>query len=105
MALYRYNSYAVASSGVGVREFANQSEVVLMIDQANSPAFFLAEMLGKFDNYTNGDYPIRTGLDLDEAHGVRWGIYTALRNIFRDPKLEITDSYILHKIFEEYGRK
>ena len=46
-----------------------------------------------------------TGLDLDEARGVRWGIYTALRNIFRDPKLEITDSYILHKIFEEYGRK
>ena len=105
MALYRYNSYAVASSGVGVREFANQSEVVLMIDQATSPTFFLAEILGKFDNYTNGDYPIRTGLDLDEAHGVRWGIYTALRNIFRDPKLEITDSYILHKIFEEYGRK
>ena len=105
MALYRYNSYAVASSGVGVREFANQSEVVLMIDQATSPTFFLAEILGKFDNYTNGDYPIRTGLDLDEAHGVRWGIYTALRNIFRDPKLEIIDSYILHKIFEEYGRK
>lgn len=105
MALYRYNSYAVASSGVGVREFANQSEVILMIDQATSPTFFLAEVLGKFDSYTNGDYPIRTGLDLEEAHGVRWGIYTALRNIFKDPKLEITDSYILHKIFEEYGKK
>ena len=105
MALYRYNSYAVASSGVGVREFANNSEIILMIDQATSPTFFLAEVLGKFDSYTNGDYPIRTGLDLDEARGVRWGIYTALRNIFRDPKLEITDSYILHKIFEEYGRK
>ena len=105
MALYRYNSYAVASSGVGVREFANNSEIILMIDQATSPTFFLAEVLHKFDSYTNGDYPIRTGLDLDEAHGIRWGIYTALRNIFRDPKLEITDSYILHKIFEEYGRK
>lgn len=105
MALYRYNSYAVASSGVGVREFANQSEIILMIDQATSPTFFLAEVLDKFDSYTNGDYPIRTGLDLDEANGVRWGIYTALRNIFRDPKLEITDSHILHKIFEEYGRK
>lgn len=105
MALYRYNTYAVASSGVGVREFANQSEIVLMIDQATSPTFFLAEVLGKFDSYINGDYPIRTGLDLDEAHGVRWGIYTALRNIFRDPNLDITDSYILHKIVEEYGRK
>lgn len=105
MALYRYNSYAVASSGVGVREFANQTEIILMIDQATSPTFFLAEVLDKFDSFANGDYPIRTGLDLDEAHGVRWGIYTALRNIFKSPKLEITDSFILHKIFEEYGRK
>lgn len=105
IALYRYNSYAVASSGVGVREFSNLSEIILMIDQATSPTFFLAETMDKFENLTNGDYPIRTGLDLEEASGIRWGIYTSLRSIFRDPKLEITDSYIQNKIFEEYGRK
>lgn len=105
MALYRYNSIAIATSGVGIREFANETEIILMIDQATSPTFFLAEALGKFESYTNGEYPIRTGLDLDEAKGVRWGLYTSLRNIFKDPKLDITDSYIQDKIYEEYGRK
>lgn len=105
MALYRYNTYAVASNGSGVREFANNSEVVLMIDQATSPTFFFAEILQKFEDLTNDDnYSIRTGLDLDEAKGIRWGIYLAMRNIFRKLRADITEQYIERKIQEEYGK-
>lgn len=104
MALYRYNTYAVARNGIGVRNFANNSEIVLMIDQASSPTFFLAEMMNKFEELTAGDYPIRTGLDLDEAHGVRWGIYESLRNIFHNLRGEVTESTISQKIVEEYGK-
>lgn len=104
MALYRYNTYAVARTGVGVRSFANNGEVVLMIDQATSPTFFLAEMIDKFEELTAGDFPIRTGLDLDEAHGVRWGIYEALRNIFRNLIGDVTETQIRNKIIEEYGK-
>lgn len=104
MALYRYNTYAVARNGIGVRNFANQSEIVLMVDQATSPTFFLAEMMAKFEDLTAGDYPIRTGLDLDEAHGVRWGIYESLRNIFHILRGDVTESIICHKIIEEYGK-
>jgi hypothetical protein len=104
MALYRYNTYAVARNGIGVRSFANHSEVVLMVDQATSPTFFLAEMIAKFEELTAGDYPIRTGLDLDEAHGVRWGIYESLRRIFHILLGDVTESIIRHKIVEEYGK-
>lgn len=104
MALYRYNTHAVARDGVGVRDFANKSEVVLMVDQATSPTFFLAEMMEKFDELTAGDYPIRTGLDLDEAHGVRWRIYESLCRIFHELRDDVTESIIRNKIVEEYGR-
>ena len=75
-----------------------------MVDQATSPTFFLAEMIAKFEELTAGDYPIRTGLDLDEAHGVRWGIYESLRRIFHILLGDVTESIIRHKIVEEYGK-
>lgn len=104
VALYRYNTYAVASTGIGVREFAKDSETVLMIDQATSPTFFFAEILQKFEDLTNDvKYSIRTGLDLDEAKGVRWGIYISLRNIFKKLSADITEQHIRRKIQEEYG--
>lgn len=105
MALHRYNSGRVAGDGSGVRHFANENEIVLMIDQASSPTFFLAEALGKHVELSHkNDYPISSGIDLPDARGVRYGIYKALKNIFHEALPEVSESIIKTKILEEYGR-
>lgn len=105
MALHRYNSSRVASDGTGVRTFIMESELVLMIDQASSPTFFLAEALAKHDQITQNDkYPISSGVDVPEARGVKYGMYQSLFAMWHKILLEITDNTIRNKIIEEYGK-
>lgn len=105
MALHRYNSGRVASDGTGVRHFANENEITLMIDQASSPTFFLAEAIYKHSELSQKEeYPISSGIDLPEARGVRYGIHKALKNIFHEALPEISESVVKNKILEEYGR-
>ena len=105
MALHRYNSNRVANDGTGIRSYINDSELVLMIDQASSPTFFLGEVLAKHDRITQQEnYSIASGMDLPEAKGVKWGMYKALRTMWHDALPEITDNFIRIKIMEEYGK-
>ncbi len=105
MALHRYNSDRVANDGTGIRNFINHSELVLMIDQASSPTFFLGEALAKHDRIAQGEnFPINSGMDLPEVKGIKWGMYRALRAMWHDALPEITDNLIRTKIMEEYGK-
>lgn len=102
MALHRYNSNR-ASDGTGVRGFINDSELVLMIDQASSPTFFLAEALEQYDRLSQ-ERDITSGMDLLEPKGVKWGMYKALQRVFHKIIPEISESTIRNKIVEEYGK-
>lgn len=105
MALHRYNSSRVASDGTGVRSFIMDSELVLMIDQASSPTFFLAEALTKHDRLAQNDkYPISSGVDVPEARGVKYGMYQSLFALWHKCLQEITDGTIRNRIIEEYGK-
>ena len=104
LALHRYNSNRVASDGTGVRGFINEAELVLMIDQASSPTFFLAEALLKHDQISQKDNWINSGMDLPEMKGVKWNMYTMLKNISHVLLPEISESVIRKRIIEEYGK-
>ena len=115
MALHRYNSGRVAGDGSGVRGFAMESELLLMIDQASSPSFFLAEALLKGESiyeamrqeaikHNRTDMPVNSGLDLPEAKGVKWGYYTSLRKFWHELLPKVSESTIKNKIIEEYGK-
>lgn len=104
MALHRYNSNRVASDGTGVREFINESELVLMIDQASSPTFFLAEALLKQDQISQTDNWINSGIYLSEKERVKKGMYKKLQNVFHTILPEISESIIRKRIIDEYGR-
>lgn len=104
LALHRYNSNRVASDGTGVRGFINEAELVLMIDQASSPTFFLAEVLLKHDQISQKDNWINSGMDLPEMKGVKWNIYKMLKNISHVLLPEISESVIRKRIIEEYGK-
>ncbi len=109
MALHRYNSNRVASDGTGIRSFVNDTELVLMIDQASSPSFFLAEALIKQDKVPQevakeGVEPIYSGLDVPEARGVKYGMYQSLFTMWHKILPEITDNTIRNRIIEEYGK-
>lgn len=104
MALHRYNSNHVAGDGTGVRRFINESELVLMIDQASSPTFFLAEALLKHDQISQKDNWINSGMDLSEMKGVKWNMYKMLKNISHIILPEISESIIRKRIINEYGK-
>lgn len=104
MALHRYNSNRVASDGTGVRGFINESELVLMIDQASSPTFFLAEALLKQDQISQRDNWINSGMDLPEMKGVKWNMYKMMKNISHIILPEISESIIRKRIIDEYGK-
>lgn len=104
MVLHRYNSNRVASDGTGVRGFMNESELVLMIDQASSPTFFLAEALLKQDQISQRDNWINSGMDLPEMKGVKWNMYNILKNISHIILPEISESVIRKRIIDEYGK-
>ena len=105
MALHRYNSNRVASDGSGIRNFVNRTELVLMINQASSPTFFLAEAISEYEHLSQKEeYSINSGLDLPEIKGVKYGFYRALRVIWRNLLPEISDNHIRNKIIDEYGK-
>lgn len=104
LALHRYNSNRVASDGTGVRGFTNESELVLMIDQASSPTFFLAEALLKQDQISQRDNWINSGMDLPEMKGVKWNMYNILKSISHIILPEISESVIRKRIIDEYGK-
>lgn len=104
LALHRYNSNRVASDGTGVRGFINESELVLMIDQASSPTFFLAEALLKQDQISQRDNWINSGMDLPEMKGVKWNMYNILKSISHIILPEISESVIRKRIIDEYGK-
>lgn len=104
MVLHRYNSNRVASDGTGVRGFINESELVLMIDQASSPTFFLAEALLKQDQISQRDNWINSGMDLPEMKGVKWNMYNILKSISHIILPDISESVIRKRIIDEYGK-
>lgn len=108
-AIYRYNEPRDASDGSGIRSFiGNDSKFVMMIDQASSPTFFLAESLARHVQLPPKRWkdkePIVSGVDLPEIKGIKWGMYKALQAMNRELLPEITENTIRNLIIEEYGR-
>lgn len=108
-AIYRYNEPRDASDGSGIRSFiGNDSELVMMIDQASSPTFFLAEALAQQVQLPPKRWkdiePIVSGVDLPEIKGIKWGMYKVLQAMNHELLTEITESTIKNLIIEEYGR-
>ena len=72
-------------------EYARDSEIVMMIDQASSPTFFLAESLMR----------IRlSGRDL-EYYNIQYRFYECLKSMF-DRLTDISDKTIKNRIENEY---
>lgn len=74
-----------------ILEWANQSKMVLMVDQASSPTFFLAEAVSNIR---------KSGLDLLE-NDIRTHFWQCLQKMF-DSLDDYTEEVIYHKIIEEY---
>ena len=102
MAQHRYESRAIQHK---INEFAQNKELVMMIDQASSPSFFLAECLPLIKK--SGKYL--------EGGDIKVRFYEALRRIFKglnDPQIltneedlrmaRFTDSFIETKKHAEY---
>lgn len=75
-----------------IREFAKESEIIMMIDQASSPTFFLAEALVHIQI---------SGLDQDE--GISQRFYRCLQKIFIALN-DFTDKTIKERKENEYGQ-
>lgn len=86
MADYRYTS----ARTIKILEWANESQMVLMIDQASSPTFFLAEALSRIRE---------SGRDLSDGR-VRFWLW--LRRIFSSLVDSVEEKEIRRKILEEY---
>lgn len=112
-ALYRYNTARDAGNGTAFRQFISDVELVLMLDQASSPTFFLAEALSKqeklphdrelFPKHTADEF-ITSGMNLPDASGIRWGMYKSLQEVSHKLLPYVTESTIRNKIIEEYGK-
>ena len=76
-----------------IREYASNSEIIMMIDQASSPTFFLAECLSNIRN---------SGKDL-EGEGIAMRFYLHLQALFTELKNEFTEPTIIEKINNEYA--
>lgn len=88
MADYRYTS----ARTIKIQEWGNESQMVLMIDQASSPTFFLAEALSRIRE---------SGRDLSEDD-VRVRFWLWLRKIFSSLVDSVEEKEIRRKILEEY---
>lgn len=88
MADYRYTSARTPK----ILEWANESQMVLMIDQASSPTFFLAEAFSLIRE---------SGRDLSEKD-VRVKFWLWLRKIFSSLVDSVEEKEIRRKILEEY---
>lgn len=90
MAQHRYeNSHAYEYK---IREYANNSEIVMMIDQASSPTFFLAECISSVK---------KSGRDVEEQ-GIAMRFYQRLQDMFSELYIDFTDLTIIDKYNNEY---
>ena len=91
IAQHRYTSRRAFS--YKIREFAKDSEIAMMIDQASSPTFFLAECLSN----------IRiSGKDIDEQ-GIQLRFYQRLQDLFTELNGDFTDYTIIEQYNNEYA--
>ena len=74
-----------------IRQSANDSEIIMMIDQASSPTFFLAECLLNIKDW---------GQNL-EGRGIARRFHDQLQRLFRELKNDFTEPTIIAKINHE----
>ena len=75
-----------------IREYAKDSEIVMMIDQASSPTFFLAECVSSIK---------KNGRDIEEQ-GIVMRFYQRLQDMFSELYNYFTDLTIIDKYNNEY---
>lgn len=90
IAQHRYSSERALS--YKIREFAKDSEIVMMINQASSPTFFLAECLSAIR---------KSGKDIEEL-GIKFRFYQRLQDLFAELLEDLTDETIKEKYDNEY---
>ena len=90
IAQHRYE--ATRALAYKIREYAKDSEIVMMIDQASSPTFFLAECVSTIK---------KNGRDVDEQ-GIGMRFYQRLQDMFSDLYDDFTDLTIIDKYNNEY---
>lgn len=90
MAQHRYE--VIRALTYKIREYAKDSEIVMMIDQASSPTFFLAECVSSI---------MRNGRDLEEQ-GIAMKFYQHLQDMFSELYNDFTDLTIIEKYNNEY---
>jgi hypothetical protein len=91
IAQHRYTSRRALS--YKIREFAKNSEIAMMIDQASSPTFFLAECLAGIK---------LSGKDIDEQ-GIELRFYQRLQDMFTEINEDFTDYTIIEHYNNEYA--
>ena len=90
IAQHRYE--ATRAMAYKIRQYAKDSEIVMMIDQASSPTFFLAECISATK---------KNGRDVDEE-GIAMRFYQRLQDMFSDLYDDFTDFTIIDKYNNEY---
>lgn len=91
IAQHRYTSRRALTHKI--REFANNSEIAMMIDQASSPTFFLAECLSGIKT---------SGKDIDEQC-IELHFYHHLQDLFAELNEDFTDYTIIEQYNNEYA--
>lgn len=89
IAQHRYE--ATRALSYKIREFAKDSEIVMMIDQASSPTFFLAECISSVK---------KNGRDAEAEIAMRF--YQRLQDLFSELYNDFTDLTIIDKYNNEY---
>ena len=90
IAQHRYE--ATRALAYKIREYAKDSEIIMMIDQASSPTFFLAECVSSIKN---------NGRDIEEQ-GIAMRFYQRLQDLFSELYNDFTDLTIIDKYNNEY---
>ena len=90
LAQHRYE--ASRALAYKIREYAKDSEIIMMIDQASSPTFFLAECVSSIK---------KNGKDVDEQ-GIAMKFYQHLQDMFSELYNDFTDLTIIDKYNNEY---
>ena len=90
MAQHRYE--AARALAYKIREYAKKSEIVMMIDQASSPTFFLAESVFSIK---------KSGRDVEEQ-GIAMRFYQRLQDLFSELYNDFSDLTIIDKYKNEY---
>ena len=90
IAQHRYESSRALA--YKIREYAKDSEIVMMIDQASSPTFFLAECVSSIK---------KSGRDVEEQ-GIAMRFYQRLQDMFSELYNDFTDLTIIDKYNNEY---